>query len=83
MSKTNEPKIKEFFGDDYTKISFSPDLQKFKMDTLDKDIVGLMSRRAYDVAASTRGVKVYLNGKKVPVCIIFLLSILIMFFLKL
>lgn len=49
------------------KVTFSPDLKKFKMETLDEDIVGLMSRRAYDVAASTRGVKVYLNGKRVPV----------------
>ena len=24
-------------------------------------------RRAYDVAASTKGVKVYLNGKKIPI----------------
>ncbi|KAJ8956963.1 hypothetical protein NQ317_006734 [Molorchus minor] len=31
------------------------------MDKLDEGIVSLMSRRAYDVAASTRGVKVFLN----------------------
>ncbi|XP_061518978.1 DNA topoisomerase 2 [Anopheles gambiae] len=68
MSKTTEPKIKEdFFGNDYTKITFSPDLSKFKMEKLDDDIVGLLSRRAYDVAASTRGVSVYLNGTRVPV----------------
>ncbi|KAF2890235.1 hypothetical protein ILUMI_15938, partial [Ignelater luminosus] len=40
---------------------------KFKMDKLDEGIVGLMSRRAFDVAASTRGVKVFLNDKKLPV----------------
>uniref|UniRef100_A0A182VUE5 DNA topoisomerase 2 n=1 Tax=Anopheles minimus TaxID=112268 RepID=A0A182VUE5_9DIPT len=68
MSKSTEPKIKEdFFGDDYTKITFSPDLSKFKMEKLDDDIVGLLSRRAYDVAASTRGVTVFLNGQRVPV----------------
>lgn len=67
MSKASEPKIKSLDkDDDYTKIIFSPDLAKFKMDRLDDDIVALMSRRAYDVAAST-GVKVYLNGKKLPV----------------
>ena len=37
------------------------------MDVLDEDTVALLTRRAYDVAASTNGVKVYLNGKKVPV----------------
>lgn len=67
MSKTSEPKIKPSSSSDYTKITFCPDLSKFKMEKLDSDIVGLMSRRAFDVAASTRGVKVLLNGKKLPV----------------
>lgn len=67
MSKTSDAKIKEYGGEDFTKITFSPDLVKFKMESLDKDIVSLMSRRAYDIAASTKGVKVYLNGKRVPV----------------
>ncbi|XP_044258662.1 DNA topoisomerase 2 [Tribolium madens] len=67
MTKASEPKIKDFFGEDFTKITFSPDLAKFKMEKLEDDIVSLMCRRAYDVAASTRGVKVFLNGKRVPV----------------
>jgi DNA gyrase/topoisomerase IV subunit B len=67
MSKASEPRIKDHTGEDFTKITFSPDLSKFNMETLDKDIVGLMTRRAFDVAASTRGVKVYLNGKRLPV----------------
>lgn len=67
MSKASEPKVKNFGGDDYTKVTFSPDLKKFKMDSLDQDIVSLMSRRAYDIAASTRGVKVFLNGKRVAI----------------
>ncbi len=37
------------------------------MDSLDKDTVALLSRRAFDVAASTRGVKVFLNGKRLPI----------------
>ncbi|XP_015124561.1 DNA topoisomerase 2 isoform X3 [Diachasma alloeum] len=67
MGKASEPRIKEFFGEDFTKVTFSPDLKKFKMDKLDDDIVALMSRRAYDVAASARGVKVFLNGTKIPI----------------
>ncbi|XP_050517290.1 DNA topoisomerase 2 isoform X2 [Diabrotica virgifera virgifera] len=67
MTKASEPKIKDSFSDDYTKITFSPDLTKFKMDKLDDDIVGLLSKRAFDVAASTRGVKVFLNGTRLPV----------------
>jgi len=70
MAKSSDPSIKEVKTTDYTKVSFSPDLAKFRMTCLDKDIVDLMSRRAYDVAASSRGVKVYLNGKLLPVSII-------------
>ncbi len=66
MGKTTAPAIKDS-SDDYTKITFSPDLTKFKMEVLDRDIVDLMSRRAYDVAASTRGIKVFLNDQRVPV----------------
>ncbi|KAG7209142.1 hypothetical protein KM043_015285 [Ampulex compressa] len=67
MGKASEPRIKEFSGEDFTKVTFSPDLTKFKMQSLDDDIVALMSRRAFDVAASTRGVKVYLNGTRIPI----------------
>lgn len=67
MSKAGEPKLADFRGEDYTKITFSPDLSKFKMDKLDDDIVALMSRRAYDVAASAKGVSVFLNGEKLPI----------------
>ncbi|XP_025075601.1 DNA topoisomerase 2 isoform X2 [Pogonomyrmex barbatus] len=67
MGKASEPRIKEYYGEDFTKVTFSPDLSKFKMQSLDDDIVSLMSRRAYDVAASSKGVKVYLNGSRVPV----------------
>lgn len=67
MSKTSDPKIKFFDGDDFTCVTFQPDLAKFKMEKLDKDIVALLTRRAYDVAGSCKGVKVSLNGKKLPV----------------
>ncbi|PAV74341.1 hypothetical protein WR25_13839 isoform B [Diploscapter pachys] len=67
MTKDEEPQIGKATDSDYTKITFKPDLAKFKMTELDDDIVGLMSRRAYDVAGSSKGVKVYLNGKLLPV----------------
>ncbi|XP_072226681.1 DNA topoisomerase 2-beta isoform X2 [Leuresthes tenuis] len=67
MTKTSEPKIKFFDGEDFTCVTFQPDLSKFKMEKLDRDIVALLTRRAYDVAGSCRGVKVTLNGKKLPV----------------
>ncbi|XP_042362205.1 DNA topoisomerase 2-beta isoform X1 [Plectropomus leopardus] len=67
MSKTSDPRIKFFDGDDFTCVTFQPDLSKFKMEKLDKDIVALLTRRAYDVAGCCKGVKVTLNGKKLPV----------------
>ncbi|KAM8795340.1 DNA topoisomerase 2-alpha [Eudromia elegans] len=67
MGKAGEMKLKYFDGEDYTCITFQPDLSKFKMTILDKDIVALMSRRAYDIAGSTKDVKVFLNGKRLPV----------------
>jgi len=67
MGKAGEPKIGAMSDSDFTSVTFEPDLAKFKMETLDKDIVDLMTRRAYDIAASTHGVKVILNGKRLPV----------------
>ncbi|XP_008329793.1 DNA topoisomerase 2-beta isoform X3 [Cynoglossus semilaevis] len=67
MTKTADPRIKFFDGDDFTCVTFQPDLAKFKMEKLDRDIVALLTRRAYDIAGSCKGVKVTLNGKKLPV----------------
>lgn len=67
MTRDKEPEIKKSTGEDFTKITFSPDLTKFKMEELDDDICHLMARRAYDVAGSTKGVTVFLNGERIPV----------------
>jgi DNA topoisomerase-2 len=57
---------------DYTQITFSPDLERFKMDRLDDDAVALLSKRAYDIAGSManrdgKKLAVYLNDGKLPV----------------
>ena len=52
---------------DFTRITFRPDLTKFSMTELDDDTIALMSRRVYDVAGTTRGIKVYLNNTRLPV----------------
>lgn len=67
MGKAGEACLKPFDGDEYTCITFRPDLPKFKMTILDKDTVALMTRRAYDIAGASKGVKVFFNGKKLPV----------------
>ena len=70
MLKATEPKISpSSHGEDFTRVTFYPDLAQFKMTSLDKDIVDLFSRRAYDIAACSKGVKVFLNGKELPVSI--------------
>ena len=45
MSKAGEPKIKDFNGEEYTKITYSPDLKKFNMEKIDDDTFALFSRR--------------------------------------
>ncbi|CAL8272142.1 unnamed protein product [Merluccius merluccius] len=67
MGRTSDSKIKAFEGEEFTCITFQPDLAKFKMSTLDKDTVALMTRRAYDIAGATKGIRVFFNGKRLPV----------------
>lgn len=54
-------------GQDYTKVEFWPDLKRFDLEGLDDDFVALLSRRAYDLAGTVRGVTIRLNGDKIPV----------------
>ena len=37
-------------GEDYTKITFYPDLAKFHMDVFDDDFEALVKKRVYDMA---------------------------------
>lgn len=77
MTITEKPKINKLTQaekkkGDYVKISFSPDLKRFKMDSLDNDIVSLLSKRAYDIAGSMssrpgKKLAVTLNNKKIAV----------------
>ncbi|ELU01637.1 hypothetical protein CAPTEDRAFT_188478, partial [Capitella teleta] len=67
MMKAGEVKIIPSKGDDYTCITFHPDLAKFKMEKLDADTIALFTRRAYDMCGSSKGVKVFLNGKRLPI----------------
>ena len=67
MSETSEPLVKEQPGEEFTRVTFEPDLTRFGVEKLDSDMVAIISRRAFDIAATMRGVKVYLNGMKIPV----------------
>ena len=69
MGKKSEPiitKCKE--GENWTKVSFKPDLAKFNMTHLEDDVVALMKKRVIDIAGCLgKTVKVELNGQRVPV----------------
>ncbi|KAK9243853.1 DNA topoisomerase [Lipomyces tetrasporus] len=68
MGKVGKPKITENSkGDEYTKISFKPDLKLFGMTKLDDDLIGIMMRRVYDLAGSVKNVKVYLNNDRLKI----------------
>lgn len=68
MSTKHKPKITDYSGQEYTRVTFWPDFAKFGMKGLDDDIAGLMMKRAYDVAGSTdKKCKVLLNGKQLSI----------------
>eukprot|EP01022_Parablepharisma_sp_SALTPOND_P022414 TRINITY_DN454_c0_g1_i1.p1 TRINITY_DN454_c0_g1~~TRINITY_DN454_c0_g1_i1.p1 ORF type:complete len:1487 (+),score=235.64 TRINITY_DN454_c0_g1_i1:2224-6684(+) len=68
MSNKTAPEIKKYKGEDYTCITFYPDLERFSMSKLEDDIASLMIKRVYDVAGITPdGVKVVLNGEQLKV----------------
>ncbi|EFX70944.1 hypothetical protein DAPPUDRAFT_14901, partial [Daphnia pulex] len=69
MTKDNIPEIRTYSGSSFTEITFSFHLGKFEMDALDQDILAVFSRRATEIAACTRGVKVFLNGNLLPISI--------------
>ena len=66
MKQKGTAKISPNKSSAFTRITFEPDLTKFNMDCLDKDIVSILTRRAYDIAATT-GCKVFLNDERINV----------------
>ncbi|KAL7748705.1 DNA topoisomerase 2 [Sorochytrium milnesiophthora] len=68
MSSRSKPSITDNKkGDDYTKITFKPDLAKFHMESLDNDIAALLRKRVYDMAGCVKDIKVFLNGERLKV----------------
>eukprot|EP00894_Picocystis_sp_ML_P000552 jgi/Pico_ML_1/51069/g2170.t1 len=65
MASKGEPAITKCKKtDNWTCVTFKPDLEKFNMNELEDDIVALMTKRVYDVAGCIgRGCKVYLNDQ--------------------
>lgn len=79
MGKIGKPKItansKE---EEYTRVTFKPDLARFHMDSIDDDTLALLKRRVYDMAGTMKttnidgkkhgkDVKVYLNNERISI----------------
>lgn len=67
MSIVGEPVIERYNGEEYTRITFKPDLERFKMPELDDEIVSLLKKRVYDMCGTLKNVKVYLNDEMLDV----------------
>ncbi|ADM11320.1 DNA topoisomerase II [Encephalitozoon intestinalis ATCC 50506] len=67
MGIKEEPEISRYTKEDFTRITFKPDLRRFKMNKLDDDTVSLLKKRVYDLGGIVKDVKIFLNEKKIPV----------------
>ncbi|KDQ54971.1 hypothetical protein JAAARDRAFT_196340 [Jaapia argillacea MUCL 33604] len=68
MSKVGKAKItNNGRGEEYTRVTFKPDLKRFGMDSIDDDTISLLKRRVYDLAGTIKDVKVYLNDEKLKI----------------
>ena len=67
MTKVGKAKITKYNREGYTKITFRPDLARFGMTSIDDDTVSLLKKRVFDLAGTTKDVRVYLNGERLKV----------------
>lgn len=54
-------------GEEWTQISFAPDLARFGMASIDDDTTALLMKRVYDMAGTVKDIKVLLNGERLKV----------------
>src|ERR1700723_105282 len=54
-------------GEEYTRVSFRPDLTRFGMTRIDEDTVALLKKRVYDMAGTVKNIKVYLNDERLKI----------------
>mgnify|MGYP000507131066 CR=1 FL=1 len=68
MKVIQNPKISDYSGKPYTKITWIADFKRFGIENYSEDMINLMMRRVYDIAGITdKSVSVYLNKKKLSV----------------
>ena len=68
LSVIHKPKITKTKRKPYTKVYFKPDFARLKLNGFDKDMMNMLKRRVYDIAAVTdKNVKVKYNNSIIPV----------------
>ena len=68
MRDKTEPEIKPSKSTSYTSVSFIPDYPRFGFKNITNELIGLFSKRVYDIAACTsKSVKVFLNDEEVKI----------------
>ncbi|KAG8951584.1 DNA topoisomerase 2 [Tulasnella sp. 424] len=66
MADKDKPKITST-KDEFTCVTFKPDLKRFGMDRIDEDTEALLKKRVYDMAGTVGDIKVFLNGERLKV----------------
>lgn len=54
-------------SEEFTCITFKPDLERFGMTTIDADTESLLKKRVYDMAGTSKDLKVVLNGERLKI----------------
>lgn len=68
MNKCGTAKItKNGKGEEYTRVTFKPDLKRFGMNMIDEDTASLLKRRVYDLSGTVKNVKVFLNDERLKI----------------
>lgn len=67
MSKCGKAKITKNKKDEFTRVTFKPDLARFGMDSIDDDTLALLKKRVYDMAGTVKNIKVFLNDERIKI----------------
>ena len=68
LNVIEKPKITKCKTKPYTSVSFKPDFKRLGIEGFDKDFIGLLKRRVYDIAAVTnKSIKVKYNAQPIEI----------------
>lgn len=67
LNKIEPPKITPYKGKEFTKITFFPDLKRFKVKEISEYTFKILEKRAFDLTACTNGnVRIWFNDQQIP-----------------